>query len=131
MSTRTNESGYVALLAVLIVGAAAAAIGLVLLTTGIDSQRAALVEQQSKQARELAVACAQEALQIVHDNIAFSGTNALSLGQGSCTYTVTVTAGTTRTIVTSGTVGNVVKKVQAYVTIGSSTISISSWQEVS
>ncbi|MGF7228747.1 MAG: hypothetical protein ACQR33_02060 [Candidatus Saccharibacteria bacterium] len=120
-----------ALLAVLIVGAAAAAIGLVLLTTGIDSQRAALVEQQSKQARELAVACAQEALQIVHDNIAFSGTNALSLGQGSCTYTVTVTAGTTRTIVTSGTVGNVVKKVQAYVTIGSSTISISSWQEVS
>lgn len=131
MSIKNDESGYVALLAVLIVGAAAAAIALVLLTTGIDSQRAALIEQQSKQAHGLAVACTEEALQVIHDNIAFAGTNSLSLGQGSCSYTVAVTAGTTRTITVSGTVGNVVKKVQAYVTIGSSTISISSWQEVS
>jgi type II secretory pathway component PulK len=131
VTIRNNEKGYVALLAVLIVGVAATAIALVLLTTGADSQRSGLIAQQSKQARSLAVACSEEALQIVHDNIAFSGTNNLSQGQGSCTYTVTVNTGTTRTIVVSGTVGNVVKKIQAYVTIGSSSISVTSWQEIS
>ena len=131
VSAERSESGYIALLAVLILGAAATAIGVVLLSIGADSQRSTLIEQQSKQARVLATACAQEALQQIHDNIAFSGTNTLPLGQGSCSYTVTVTAGTTRSIAASGTVGNVVRKAQVYVTIGTSTISVSSWQETS
>jgi precorrin-6B methylase 2 len=126
-----QESGYVALLAVLVVGAVATAVALVLLTSGADSQRSALISQQSKQARLLAVACAEEALQQIHDNVAFSKTDTLSLGQGSCTYAVAVTAPTTRTIAVSGTVGNVVEKIQAYVTIGTSSISITLWQEVS
>lgn len=130
MVRRQNESGYIALLSVLIIGAAATAIGLVLLTTGADSQRSMLVEQQSKQARALAVACGEEALQLIHDNVAFSGTNTLSLGQGNCNYIVAVTAATTRTITVSGTVGSVVKKILVYVTIGTSSISITSWQEV-
>src|SRR5262245_10632692 len=111
VACRRDQSGYIALLAVLVVGAAATAICLVLLTIGTDSQRSGLVELQSKQARGLATACAEEALQQIHNNIAFSGTNTLSIGQGSCTYTVTVTAGTTRTITTTGIVGSVVKKV--------------------
>jgi hypothetical protein len=125
-----REGGYIALLAVLVVGAAATAIALVLLSSGADSQRSGLVEQRSKQARALSVACAEEALQQIHDNIAFSGTNPLSLGQGSCTYVVTVLTGTTRSIASTGTVGNVVKKVQAYVTLSSSNLTITSWQEV-
>ena len=131
VSVEGRESGYVALLTVLIVGAAAAAIALVLLTSGADSQRAALVEQQSKQARALAVACGEEALQQIHDNIAYSGTNSLSLGQGNCTYIVTVSSGTARTLAATGVVGNVVRKVQINVTINASSISITSWQEVS
>jgi hypothetical protein len=127
---KTGESGYVALLSVLVVGAAATAIALALLVSGADAGRAMLVEQQSKQARGLAIACAEEALQQVHDNAAFSGTAPLTLGQGGCTYTVTVTAPTTRTITARGTVGNVVKNIQAYVTINTSSISITSWQEV-
>src|SRR4051812_20363149 len=114
-----DQSGYIALLAVLIAGAAATAISLMLLTAGTDSQRSALVEQQSKQARSLAVACTEEALQLIHDNIAFAGTNSLSLGQGTCSYTVSVTAPTIRSLTISGTVGNVIRKVQAYVTIKS------------
>jgi len=128
---RRAEGGYVALLTVLIVGAAATAISLTLLSGGADSQRAMLIRQQSRQARELAVACSEESLQQVHDNIAFSGTNSLSLGQGSCTYTVTVVTGATRTIISTGTVGNVVRKNQINVTINVSSISITSWQEVS
>jgi hypothetical protein len=128
---KTRQSGYVALLAVLVVGAAATAIAIALLASGTDIQRSTLIEQQSKQAHALSVACAQEALQLLHDNIAFSGVNTLPLGQGSCTYTVTVTAPTIRSIAVTATVGNVVKKVQVYATIGTSSISITSWQEVS
>ncbi len=128
---RAGEAGYIALISVLITSAAATAICLSLLQTGTDSQRSILIEQQSKQARSLAVACAEEAMQVIHDNIAYSGTNTLILGQGSCTYIIAVTAGSTRSLSASGTVGNVVRKIQAYATINSTSISITSWQEVS
>jgi hypothetical protein len=128
---RNNESGYIALMAVLIVGAAALAISLVLLTTSIDSQRSALVSQQSKQARSLAVACGQEALQVMHDNTAFTGTAGLTLGQGTCSYTVTNTGGSNRTITVSATVSTITRKLEIYATIGASNISVTSWQEIS
>ena len=125
-----SETGYVALITVLVVGAAATAIALALLLGGTDSQRSTLIEQQSAQARSLANACAEEAMQQIHDNIAYAGSNTLTLGQGGCTYSVTVQTGTTRSITVSGTIGNVVRKIQAYATIGSTSISITSWQEV-
>jgi len=124
-----REGGYVALLSVLIVGAAATAIALAVLLTGTDAQRAALVLQRQRQARGLAVACGEEAAQQVHDNIAFSGTNNLSLGQGSCTYIVAGSTATTRTISATGTVGTVVKKVTATITVGATTLTMSSWKE--
>ncbi|HSX16948.1 MAG TPA: hypothetical protein VLH86_02500 [Patescibacteria group bacterium] len=125
------ESGYVALLTVLIVGVAATAIALVLLASGADSQRSTLVVQQSKQARTLAVACAQEAAQQIHDNIAFVGSNTLTLNsQGTCTYIVARPTGTTRSISAIGTVGNVSRKILATATIGATTVTMSSWKEV-
>ena len=128
---RQKEGGYIALLAVLIIGAGAVAISLALVMAGADSQRSSLTELRSKQARALAAACAQEALQVVHDNIAYTGTNSITQGAGSCTYTVTSTSTQLRTIVATGTVGTVVRKIQAYATIGSSSISVSLWQETS
>lgn len=126
-----KEDGYVALLSVLVVGAIATAIGVTLLVLGADSQRETLVTQQSIQARSLADACTEEALQQLHDNASFTGTNSLTLGQGNCNYTVTSTGSSTRTISANSTVGNVVRKVLVYVTMSSSSISITSWQEVS
>jgi hypothetical protein len=126
-----RQSGYIALISVLIVGAAATAVAVVLLATGADSQRSALITQQSKQARALAVTCAEEAAQIVHDNVAFSGTNTVSLGQGSCTYIVGQPTATTRRLSATGTVGAVVRKLSATATVGASTITMSSWKDVS
>lgn len=126
-----NSSGYVALITVIIVGAVTTAIGTALLLTGSDSQRSMLTSQQSAQARNLANACAEEALQQIHDSTSFTGTNTITLGQGSCSYTVINTGGSNRTINATGTVGSVVRKSQVYATIGSSNISIISWQEVS
>lgn len=130
MVGQDRQSGYVALMAVLIVGAVSLTISLALLTSGADSQRATLITQQSTQARGLAASCAEEALQAIHDSTTYTGTNNLTLGQGSCSYTVTNTGGANRTIDTTGTVGSVVRKVKVYVTITSSSISVTSWQEV-
>lgn len=132
MNGATAQSGYVALMAVLIVGAVSVAVALVLLTSGVDSQRATLVLQQSAQARRLASACSEEALQQIHDNTSYTATNVpLSMGQGSCTYTVTSTGASTRTIDCTGTVGNIVRKIKVYVTINATSISVTAWQEVS
>lgn len=131
MNIRTNNTGYIALISLLLIGAASLATGLALLTTGVDSQKSSLMQQQSIQSRQLASACAEEALQVIHDSTATTGTNSMNLGQGSCTYTITSIGASTRTIDTSGTVNGVVRKAKVYVTIGGSSISITSWQEVS
>jgi len=131
MSIRSASEGYVALLAVLILGAISTTVAVTLLITGTDSQRSTLVSQQSAQARNLSGTCAEEALQIIHDNTLYTGSNSMTLGQGGCTYTVTNTGGNARTIDATGTVSNVVRKVKVYATINTSSISITSWQEVS
>lgn len=130
MVKHNNQSGYIALLAVLIVGAVATATSLVLLATSANSQRSALTSQQAKQARALAVACSEEALQLINEDTAYTGTGNLTLGQGSCTYTVASTGASTRTIATTATVGNILRKIQISVTIGASNITITSWQDI-
>lgn len=127
---RQQQGGYVALLVVLIVGTASLAIATALLIGGTDTQRMVLAEQRLSQARNLAAACSEEGLQVIRDNNAYTGSGSLTLGQGSCTYTVTNTGTSTRTIDTTGTVSGVVRKVKVYVTIGTSSISVTSWQEV-
>jgi len=124
-----GQGGYVALLAVLIVGAAATIIGVMLLFTGFDSQRSTLTRQQATQARGIASACAEDVLQRMHDNTALSGSGNATIGIGSCIYTVTISGTSTRMIDVSASVGDVVKKLKVYVTIASSSISVTSWQE--
>ncbi len=126
-----QSGGYIALLSVLIVGAAAMAIAITLLASGSDAQRSNLAVQQSIQARQLAHGCVDEALQKIHDATSYTGSGTVTTSVGSCSYTVVSTGASTRTVTTSSTIGNVVRKVTAYVTIGSSSISVTSWQEVS
>lgn len=125
-----QEHGYIALLTILIIGAASTAIALALLLGGVDSQRGADIAQRSARAQNLATACAEEALQVLHDNTSFTGNGNAAIGQGSCSYTVTNTGGNARRIDTTATVNSVVRRVQVHVTIGALSISITSWQEV-
>jgi hypothetical protein len=125
-----RQSGYIALMAVLVLGTAALGISLALLVTGADSQRSSLISQRYTQAQSLARYCAEEALLQVHDNIAFTTVTAgttLNVGQGSCTYNVYVQTPTTRTIQSKATVGGVVRKLQALVTVNATTVTTTSW----
>lgn len=131
MKYNNPQAGYVALITVLIVGAAATAIATTLLVTGTDSSREVLAVQQSVQARSVTNACADEALLVMHDNTAYTGTSSFTVGSYSCSYTVTSTGSTTRTIDTTATINNVTRKTKIYVTIAATSLSITSWQEVS
>jgi len=129
---RDGQSGYIALMAVLVLGAAALAISLSLLTVGADSQRMTLVSQQGIQAQNLARHCGEEALLQIHDNVAFTTSAAgttLNVGQGTCNYRVTQLSAASRVVQATGTVNGVVRRIQALATVGVSTITTSAWTD--
>lgn len=125
-----ESKGYIALITVLVVGAIGVAICVSLLLLGLGSSRTSFSLEQSNQTKALANACAEEALQQIRDSTPFEGTGNLTLGQGTCTYTVTKLTGQNRTITATGTVGTIVRKVKVIIDAISPSINVTSWQEV-
>jgi len=125
-----GNKGYITLISVLVVGAVGVAITTSLLLFGLGSSRSSFAAEQSAQARALAGACAEEALQQIRDSTPYTGSDSLSLGQGSCDYTVTNGGGQNRTIEATGTVGSVVRKVRVVIDTINPSINITSWQEL-
>lgn len=130
--TQTNK-GFITLMATLLVLAVGLSISISMLMLGVGSSRTSFVIKQSYQSNALANACAEEALQKIYDSVVtpplFTGTGSLTIGQGSCSYTVSDTGGGTMNITTSGTVGDVIRKNQIILSTVSP-IAISSWQEI-
>lgn len=122
--------GYITLLSVLVVGAVGVSLTVSLLLLGLGSSRTSFAVEQSNQAKGLANACAEEALERIREATSFTGSGNLSLGSGSCTYSVTNQGGQNRTVTTTGTVGTLVRKVSILVSAITPAILISSWQEV-
>ena len=125
MMKTTFKKGYVTLLSVLIVGAVGIAVSVSLILLGIDSSRNSLVFQQSAQAKAMAGACAEEALQILSDLPSFSGNGSLTIGENTCSYTVTP-GGFDTAVTASGSVGTIVRKIS--INLNSNGVF---WQEVS
>lgn len=124
-------SGYVTLLSVLILGAVAVLISTSVILLGLGSSRTSLSLTNSAQAKALANACAEEALQQIHDNKYYEGTGNLSLGDGDCEYSVISLGVQNREINSTGNVSNVTRKVKITIDQITSEINVSSWQEVS
>lgn len=97
---------------------------------GLGSSRNSFSLEESNQAKALANACAEEALQEIQDLLVYEGSDTISLGQGSCSYTVTRLASQNRDIEASGTVGDVVRKIEISIDQIRPEINIVSWQEV-
>ena len=125
------KKGYITLLMVIIVGAIGVATGVSLLLLGVGSSRASLSLDKSNQAKALANACAEQALDQIRTSPAFSGSASLTLGQGACSYTVTNLGGENRLINASGAVDEVLRKVKINLNQITPKINLTSWQEVS
>ncbi|MEI8060835.1 MAG: hypothetical protein WCG99_00900 [Candidatus Berkelbacteria bacterium] len=125
-----TKPGYVTLIGVLVVSAVGLVVATSMLFLGLSYSRSSLALSQSDIGKSLADACAEDALQRIRDNTAYSGTNNLTINGDSCTSTVTAGVGQIRTIDSSGTINGVVRKVKVTISQISPKIIISSWQEV-
>ncbi len=128
--TNTKERGYITLVSVLVVGAVGAAIATSLILLGLSSSRTSFALEQSDQAKALADACVEEALRVIRDNSSYTGTDGFSLGQGTCSYTVTDLGGENRELESTGTVGTVVRKAEINIDTINPQLSILSWEEL-
>ncbi len=125
-----NNSGYIALMSVVIIGAAGAAIAVSVILLGLASSRSSLASTQSSQAKASAEACAEQALQNIRNSSVFSGSGQLVLDSGTCSYEVIDRGGESRSIFASGTVETVVRKLRIDISAINPMIACDSWQEV-
>jgi hypothetical protein len=127
---RTHNQGFAILLTVIVAGAVGLTIVATVLLLGVDMARSSLVTVNSHQAGTMADTCAEEALEQIRESDSFTGTNNVTIDSQSCSYTVTNTGGTTRSITANSTVNNITRRVSITITAISPSIVVSSWQEV-
>lgn len=125
-----NQRGYITLLSTLFLVAIGGVVAGSLILLGLGFSKTSLAIDQSNQAKSLANACSEEALQQIRSSTVYTGSGNLTLGQGSCSYTVTSGGGENRTIVSTGAVGTIIRKVKVIISVINPTISVTSWQEV-
>lgn len=133
LAIQAQRKGIAVLLSVLIFGAVGIAVVIAGLLLGVGSSRTSLALQQSVQAKALANACAEEALQTLRESIYYTGNETLTFSQGTCEIQAIGGNGnvnrTVTTVGTVGTVGTIQRTVQVEISAIHPTISITSWQE--
>ena len=125
-----RTKGFATLTSVLIIGALGTTLAVSLLLMGLASSQTSFAFIQSHQSKALADACMEEALERIRESTPFTGTGTLTLGAGSCAYTVTSGGSQNRTATSSGTVGSMLRKVKVTIDKITPLINVTSWQEV-
>ncbi len=123
------SKGFSALFVVVVLGGVALSLALALSTSAIWSIRGSVDAKTSNQAKALANACAEVALETLRENNAYVGTSTLTLDGQTCAFSVLFLGGTERRIEVTATVGDIVRKL-AVITGAFNPLVVSSWQEV-
>lgn len=129
-TSATRDRGFATLLAVLIMGAIGTVVVLALLQLGFGASHNSLLTQERYQAKMLADACTEKALDDIITTPTYTGTQTITLGAGNCSVTVT-SSSVPKTIQSTGTVDNVVQRATVTVTQVTPTVTITTWQYVS
>ena len=124
-----DKFGFATLFSLLVVSAISLTIAISVIISGVGTIKSARSLETSAEARALANACAEEALQMIRDLETYSGTDTIILGNGSCTYIVNNLGGESRSISASGISGESIRKVNVLINAINPVIQISSWQE--
>lgn len=124
-----TSRGFSTLFIVIILGGIALSLTLALSTSSVWSIRGSIDAKTSNTTKSLVNACAEVALEAIRENNSYTGTNSVVLNNNTCTYTITNTDGTTRSITVSGTVSDITRKL-SITTSSFNPLVISSWQEV-
>lgn len=124
------NKGYITLMSVIIVSAMATSIALSLIILGLDSSRSSFALIQSNQAKGLANACAEVALNQIRNSTPYTGGETINLTEGSCSYLVTSLGGQGRNIRAESIVGEVVRRIEIEIDQINPEINILTWQEL-
>lgn len=124
------RAGMVTMLAVMIVAMVTLLVTVTMLLLGVGTAKTSIVVEKSWQAKSLANACAEEALQALRDVNSYSGSGERSFIQGKCNFVV-INAVTSAEVQAWGTIdNNIVRKVKVVVDTFNPVMNIASWQEV-
>lgn len=121
------QSGYVALLTVIILGIIVSVIATSLVLLGLGHTRTSLSEVQSASSKSAADACTEAALRQIRLTPAFTGSGGLTLSGSTCTYVIS--AATTSSILSVGTSGNSIRRVAVDLSSRTPNIIFTKWQE--
>ena len=128
MTKQNTQKGFGTLYIVIILGMVVLSLSLWLSTGSFWSIQNGVNLKTSQQTKSLTEACAEVALEAMRENNNYTGTDSVTIGSNSCTYTVSDTGGNNREINISGTIGSVTRKLRV-TTSSFNPIVISSWQE--
>lgn len=128
MPYANNMKGFSTLFVVIILGGIAVSLAVMLSTSSVWSIRGSRDATAAATARSLTNACAEVAIEAIRENNAYIGSDTVILGGDTCTYTVTNTGASNRTITVTGSVANSISKVQIN-TDAFNPIHVVSWQE--
>ena len=126
---KQNQRGFSTLLIVILLGGVALSLTLALSTSSVWSIRGSIDSKTSNITKSLVNACAEIALEAMRENNSYTGTSNVLLNNNTCSYTVANTGGTTRSVIISGTVAGITRKINI-TTSSFNPITISSWLEV-
>lgn len=123
----TNNSGYIALITVLILGVVVSVIATSLVLLGLGHARTSLSVVQSASAKSAADACTEEALRQIRLVSSFTGSGNLTFTSSTCSYTVINS--TTSSIISTGVSGNTTRRVNVDISSRTPSIVFTNWQE--
>lgn len=131
MTPPANNQGFIILMATVVISAIGVAIATSLLLLGIGSSRSSLILEQSAQAKSLANACAEYALNQLRLDENYAGNETVSIsGQNCFVETVGGTGQTNRTIRSRATAGEATRRVRVTGIDITSAPVIARWEEV-
>jgi len=131
MKIVTNKKGYIALMAVLIIGAVVLNVAIASAIISIMNNKNGLVSQDLAAATQLANACGEKTLMDLKENPTYGGGEIITLGSGTCEVEpIDNLGGDNRQIKVIGNVNNRLRKIKINLTTINPTMTVTSWLEV-
>jgi hypothetical protein len=125
-----RQNGFILLITVIVLGVVGIAVTVSLLLLGIGMTKSNFSWESAQIAKGMANTCAEEGLNNLQANVNYTGTGSVTIGSNSCSFTVTNTGGTTRSVSASATVRGSTRRVNVTVSAVTPKITVSQWAEV-
>lgn len=128
---QSEEKGYIALILVFIISAVVILIATSASLASISESNMGLQENHSWEAFYLAMACTENALMSLKDDLNYEGDETLTFDNGTCTIEpLEGTGNQDRTIKVSGTSSGQMRKIKIEIDTVNPDMEIRSWQQV-